>query len=377
MLQYKIPQDVGVADKIVGPLTLRQLIIVAIGGGLSYVLFAIAGKLYELNILEYIIIALPALIALAAAFIKINGIPFIQFILLGLEYAIKPKKRMWDHSGISAIVAPDLGEIKAEAKKALTGTEKKARKDINLEDLSRVLDSGGFEHVKEIKHEKIDQASDDDLMIEAFFGHKAGTSENMWARTAKDKTAYDRKLKLLSSLPKTEVKALKEMKEQIAKLKKQEVMPGQKTIPQIKKEDVKTPPQMQKIVPAETIAEVKEKPFLKPQPVPQAKEKPPFVQPSVQPKSFPPAQAVQPAKKKKRRRKKKPKSAQSIRPETQVNTTQKKQPAKFMPNNQQKSTPPQQKQKPEVPEKKQTAENRGGEIHLEELKKGEIEFNLD
>ena len=35
-MQFKIPQDVQRADKIVGPLTLRELIIVGIGGGFTY-----------------------------------------------------------------------------------------------------------------------------------------------------------------------------------------------------------------------------------------------------------------------------------------------------------------------------------------------------
>ena len=71
-MQYKIPQNVGIEDKIVGPLTLRQLIIISVGVGISYVLFALLSKVYELNFLEYIIIAIPMLLAVAFALIKIN-----------------------------------------------------------------------------------------------------------------------------------------------------------------------------------------------------------------------------------------------------------------------------------------------------------------
>ena len=46
MLQYKIPQDIGIEDKIVGPFSLRQLLIVAVGGGISYAIFAISSRLY-------------------------------------------------------------------------------------------------------------------------------------------------------------------------------------------------------------------------------------------------------------------------------------------------------------------------------------------
>ena len=140
-----------------------------------------------------------------------------------MEYAIKPKQRLWDHRGITSIVAPDLGESKPI--KSITDAEVKTKKNVNLDELSRVLDSGGFEHVEEVKHEGIDRAADDDLMIEAFFGHKEGSGENMWMRNAKDKAAYERKLKLLSEQPKPEIEALKKVKEQIELIKKKESSP--------------------------------------------------------------------------------------------------------------------------------------------------------
>lgn len=201
MLQYKIPQNVGLADKIVGPLTLRQLIIVAAGAGTSYVLFAILNKLYELNILEYIVIVLPVLIAVAAALIKIKDISLPRYALLTLEFAIKPKRRLWDHRGIAALVAPDLREKKTE-KKAIKEAEKK-RGAVNLDELSQVLDSGGFEHVETIEHKDIDSASDEDLMAEAFFGHKKETSEtkNMYWRA--NRHDHGKRLELLDRLPRT------------------------------------------------------------------------------------------------------------------------------------------------------------------------------
>ncbi len=449
MLQYKIPQEVGIADKIVGPFSLRQLIIVAIGVGISYVLFAITSKLYELNILEYIIIALPALIAIAAAMIKINNIPLPKFVLLALEFAIKPKKRMWDHRGISAIVAPDLSEKKSATEKAVI--EEKGRNDVNLEDLSRVLDSGGFEHVEEIKHEGIDQAEDDNLMIEAFFGHKEGTGANIWARTTKDKSAYNRKLKLLSELPMTEVKALKEVKEQIELIKKEEskAVPPVPTITETKPKEsaVKT----EITPPKQPVTPKPEKPLYKQpdkqtdkqpnkpldkqtdkqpnKPLDKQLDKPSDKQPDKPLNKQPDKPLDKPLDKqptpreaekdtrKRRRRKKKPKFAQPVRPETQIDSTQKKKPVNLIQKEQQKPIPKDEKpitgniivsdrsdtssqpsvaqaQREQVkdtkpatdtkspesvkeakPEKKQ--EDKGGEIHLEELQKGEIELNLD
>ncbi len=198
MLQYKIPQNIGIEDKIVGPFSLRQLIILAIGGGISYALFTVASRIYELNVIEYFVIALPAVFALMAAMIKIHNVSFTKFVLLTLEFAIKPKKRMWDHHGIAAMTDPDLTD-KTRSKKTKAVTEMEEKKDVNLSDLSSVLDSGGFEHVEKIQHEDIDQAEDDDLITEAYFGHKKDESktENMYWRT---KDMQKKKLDLLAKM---------------------------------------------------------------------------------------------------------------------------------------------------------------------------------
>jgi len=289
MLQYKIPQNVGIEDKIVGPFSLRQLIILAIGAGISYTLFAITSRIYELNILEYILIAFPALFALAAAMLKIHNVTFIKYILLMLEFAIKPKKRMWDHRGISALVAPDLSEKKAKAKEEVT--EEKGKKNVNLRDLSATLDSGGFEHVEQVKHEDIDEVTDDDLITEAYFGHKKGESatENMYWRT---RDMQKKKLGILAKMKPT-------AKPAAATKASAQTAPAAPA----KKESV-----------AEHLAGV----------IKEAREN-----------NRAPATTEAPKKKRRRRRRKKKTQAQPVRQDTQVDTTSKAEPVKLIKKNKQ------------------------------------------
>jgi len=403
MLQYKIPQNIDVADKIVGPLTLRQLITVAIGAGISYVLFAISSKLYELNTLEYVVIALPAIIAAAAAFIKINNIPFTKFVLLSLEYAIKPKKRFWDHRGIVSITAPELEPIAIDVLK----TEEKGKKPVNLDELSRILDSGGFEKVEEVKHEDIDKASDDNLMAQAFFGHKKAESEteNMYWRTV---DSHKKMLSLIAKTPspkkaepvKTAVAVQKSaqtagqaktftppaaavqkipIKNEVRPMTpiqpKQEIKTSQKPVEPAPKIQPKTEPLVRQTTPSlQQKPQATAKPPIQNQPVSKPLEKPVNVQPAIQN----PAQTNLPAQpgKKKRRRNKKPKSSQQpVRPETQISTVQKNQPVKLMPKPQTAPQPQSSANGKQEPKKEDSS--KGGEIHLEELQKGEIEFNLD
>jgi len=244
LLQYKIPQNVGIEDKIVGPLTLRQLIYMAVGGGVSYVLFAIMSKLYELNIIEYILIAAPAVISAALALIKINSLSLSKYILLVIEFAMKPKKRLWDHRGISSTVSPNLytTSTSTQKKDSKKINEVQNNKNVNLSDLSKILDSGGFDHLNDVNHKDIDNASDDDFMYEAFFGKRDDIANNDYWRSKK---THKQRVEFLAQLPKTELDELKKIKEQISGLKnlndeKPEELKIDDTKPEIKAKEVET-----------------------------------------------------------------------------------------------------------------------------------------
>lgn len=93
-MQFKIPQDVQRPDKIVGPLTLRQLIIVAIGSGISYSLYLVLSKQYVIHIWLIPIIFIMGLTALFA-FYRFHNIPFERLIFIFIEYKFKPRKRVF------------------------------------------------------------------------------------------------------------------------------------------------------------------------------------------------------------------------------------------------------------------------------------------
>lgn len=378
MLQYKIPQNVGIEDKIVGPFSLRQLIIVFAGLGISYVLFAILGKMYELNILEYIIIAIPAILAMAIALVKINGLTLFKFTLITIEFAIKPKRRVWDHRGILNIVAPTLFNThnKSTEKKEKKDTGEKDKKNMSLDQLSQILDSGGFEHMKTEDHQDIDESKDENLVLEAFLGaNKTEDEKRYW----KDKTARERVLVKLAKMPRTEIKKLKEMKETIAQINKeqsnikkvekpQRIEIKQKIVVEKKPEQYTKPIQPTKLStegedtnPRKKEGEVKPTPMVKPI-IKQVEE--PAPKPAVQ-------SEVLPSKKKRRRRK--PKKNKPIRTNTEINTTERKQPVQV--SKETKTNIINKKPTPQEPIKPR--DKTSGEFELKELEQGEIEINLE
>lgn len=139
-MQFKVPQDVLRPDKIVGFLTLRQLIIVALGGGMAYSLYIILSKQYFLEIWLPPVLFI-SLITVAFAFFKFHDILFEKLILIFIEYKFRPRARVWQKmqgdvvlSVLSTPVQKDTTEQKVEPL-----SERDRRK--KLEEIMKVVDT--------------------------------------------------------------------------------------------------------------------------------------------------------------------------------------------------------------------------------------------
>lgn len=99
----KIPQNVYIEDRIVGPLTLRQILTVALGGGFSYVLYISAQKMYGApGIIPTIILWIPGALSIVFAFVTINDLSILRLMLLTFEKMGKPSTRLFEpRAGIS------------------------------------------------------------------------------------------------------------------------------------------------------------------------------------------------------------------------------------------------------------------------------------
>ena len=132
----KIPQDVGIEDRIIGPITLRQLIISLIGTGVSYAIWSSMKNEYGGGVpLDRTIMAwIPCVIFIAFAFVRINGVSLFRMMLLGMEKTDKPAIRTWSpREGISMNVS------------SFEDTKQKPTKDMpdqNAEELSKLMDTG-------------------------------------------------------------------------------------------------------------------------------------------------------------------------------------------------------------------------------------------
>ncbi|MBI2459673.1 MAG: PrgI family protein [Parcubacteria group bacterium] len=94
MQQFVVPQFIDVEDKIIGPITIRQFIVMLAG----FLIIAISYKLFDFSL--FITLGLLTLaITGIFAFLKINGRPFHYFVLNLFQTLKRPRLRAW-HNGL-------------------------------------------------------------------------------------------------------------------------------------------------------------------------------------------------------------------------------------------------------------------------------------
>lgn len=140
-MQFKVPQNVQREDTIVGPLTLRQLIICAIGFTISYGIYVSLAKFY-LWITWLPPVAIITLITLAFAFLRPLDLSFTKYVLLFIEFSLLPKKRLWiKASGEFIVPEQTAGQIADQKKKDQKTEDEIMDKQKKLDELEKFLES--------------------------------------------------------------------------------------------------------------------------------------------------------------------------------------------------------------------------------------------
>src|SRR3989338_11249649 len=93
-MQFKVPQDVQREDTIIGPITLKQLAILGVGGGLAYATYVGLSATYFIEVWLPPTVIISG-ITLAFTFLKIHSLPFHEFLMNFLEYHLLPRQRSW------------------------------------------------------------------------------------------------------------------------------------------------------------------------------------------------------------------------------------------------------------------------------------------
>ncbi|PIT97425.1 hypothetical protein COT77_01575 [Candidatus Berkelbacteria bacterium CG10_big_fil_rev_8_21_14_0_10_41_12] len=95
-MQYKVPQNIDLEDKIVGPFTMKQFVYLLIGGFIIYGFYSFLSKNYDNFTAVFLLVAIPVgLICFAFVFVKVNDRPFEVFVKNIIKFLTSPKQRIW------------------------------------------------------------------------------------------------------------------------------------------------------------------------------------------------------------------------------------------------------------------------------------------
>lgn len=89
-MQFQVPQFIETESTIVGPLTIRQFIYIAIGGGLSFLALYLFQFIFAIIFIGIIITATAAF-----TFIRVNGQPFSSILKSAFGFYWNPRLYIW------------------------------------------------------------------------------------------------------------------------------------------------------------------------------------------------------------------------------------------------------------------------------------------
>jgi len=138
-MRYKVPHNIDMQDRIVGPLTMLQFIEAVVGGGFAYVCFSGIPGFFG-TLLGILI----ALLTLAVVFVKINERPFTQFLLSLVQFIANPKQRYWHKDPKNSISIEIIKNVKKEEDKKIG----KKISEKQIQNLAKKLDSDGYKNIK-------------------------------------------------------------------------------------------------------------------------------------------------------------------------------------------------------------------------------------
>ena len=134
--KYTVPQFIDIEDKILGPLTVRQFLIMLT----TILLMALTYQLADFDL--FVIMGLMEFaLGSILAFLRINGMPFHFFMLNFLQTARKPRLRVWNKE----LATKELEMLRTQAPPppAAPKQRKEALSTSRLSELSLIVNTGG------------------------------------------------------------------------------------------------------------------------------------------------------------------------------------------------------------------------------------------
>jgi len=137
MQQFVVPQFIDVEDKIFGPITTRQFLILLVAGIGIFVAYRFAD--FSLFLITTVLLGG---LALVFAFVKVNGQTFHYFVLNIVQTTRRPSLRIWNKSFSKAELNYLRKKVGEEPVEEII-QQKSVRRE-RIHDLALLVNTGGF-----------------------------------------------------------------------------------------------------------------------------------------------------------------------------------------------------------------------------------------
>ena len=137
MQQFVIPQFISEEPSIIGPIKVRQFIILLVASIIGFVIFRLS------DLALFIVVGIPFIIfAIILAFYAPNGRPFHFFLLNLLQTLRRPSLRVWRKQVTTQEIRDELKEM-STVTVAPTVTPRSRPTSSHLAELALIVDTGG------------------------------------------------------------------------------------------------------------------------------------------------------------------------------------------------------------------------------------------
>lgn len=149
-MQFRVPQNIDLPDKIIGPLTLQQFLWLLAGGAVFYIIYSWAMKMFGMTSLAVLLGLPPVVLAGMFAFVKINERPFTTFVVSFFVYLFSSRDRVWQKIEEVEVFKP---EEKPKEKPKIESEKEKEIKS-KLDELAMIIQTRGWSKVEEEKEKE-------------------------------------------------------------------------------------------------------------------------------------------------------------------------------------------------------------------------------
>lgn len=138
MKQFVSPQFIDVEDRIIGPITTRQFVMMVLGGIMAFAAFKIFDQISAIGIVLVIVC-----LVVIFGFVKINGRHFGDFVKSMFEVLRRPRLRVWYKEVSKTEIAAEQKVVSMDEVKTDLLPSRKALGSKNLSQLALIVDTGG------------------------------------------------------------------------------------------------------------------------------------------------------------------------------------------------------------------------------------------